>query len=190
MANGIEFFLTQRVQDSDKHPRRWIWHVLDSEVIHQNIIHILIDSSPAFSQSLLGGLETWICTRQPERGTFDLVAKSAEEEIFIEIKCDQMWSDDQKEKQRAFLQKNARARCAMILFSQRAARVTRADVQMVGDQFFKITYSEMYKALEAVRRDANSPGVEPGLVEFAAGYKVALAEQEQRTRITFGDPNV
>jgi len=187
MTTSIEFFLTQCVQQSEKDGRGWEeWYVLDSERLHQDILHILFNTSPEFSRSLFG--LTCECTRQPERGMFDLGARLATgDKVFIEIKCDQRWSKQQKEKQADFLRKIPRAKCALILFSQEAARTKRSDVLAVGDQFFKITYNEIYEALDAVRHDATSAA----LIEFADGYKVALTQQEQRTREwyrRYGDP--
>jgi len=184
MPNGIEFFLTQCVQDTTKDWRGWDWHVLDSERLQQDILQILFNNSPAFCNTILGVIGS--CIRQPQQQMFDLVViTTTGHKIFMEIKVDSTWSQDQKQRQADFLAfKDTRG--AMMLFSQSAVRNTRSQVQAVGNgRFVKISYTELYKALDAVRQS----GGPPELTEFADGYKVALQQQEQRTRDRFGDPD-
>jgi hypothetical protein len=52
-----------------------------------------------------------------------------------------------------------------------------------GVPLSKISYAELYAALDAVDGVAE-------LRELAAAYKLALTQQEQRTRISHGDPNL
>ncbi len=179
---GIEFFLTSQVQDKSKHEKQWEWWVLDSERLQQDIIHVILNVSPEFSRSLIG--ISGECKRQPGGGTFDLVVESlGGDEVFIELKTDQPWSDTQKAKQAAMVASVPGARCAVILFSQQAVAIKAATVQQNGPQFFKVSYLSVYRALDAIIRSQTSLGFS----EFIDGYRAALLEQERRTRSDRGD---
>lgn len=177
MANAIEFFLTRRLQGPDDHPKGWEWWVLDREGLQQDILQILLNKSSIFAQKLLG--HDGKCTRQPERSGFDLLVRSPSgQETFIEIKVDADWNPSQQEKQMRLLPKTGGAKAALILFSQ-GAGLSKAEVQARGRGLFsKISYAELYQALDELDRTASAPE----LREFAAAYKTALVKQEERTR--------
>lgn len=90
--NGIEFFLTQKVQAATLHQGGWEWHILDNERLHQDIIQILCNVSPAFTQGLFDRPYDE-CLRQPYRGMFDLLLSlhDGADRLYVEVKCDQGW---------------------------------------------------------------------------------------------------
>jgi tRNA isopentenyl-2-thiomethyl-A-37 hydroxylase MiaE len=186
MPSAIEFFLTHCIQRPEAHPKGWEWWVLDREGIHQDILHILFSESPSFAQTLLGHDGT--CTRQPSGGAFDLVVQSASGiPTYLEIKVDHAWSSNQCANQIALLKKE-NAKGLLILFSQRSVEYTRTQVQSSsGGLISKVSYADMYRALDDL---ICGPAVIE-LRDFAAAYKVALQDQERRTREYFpsGDPN-
>lgn len=186
MTSGIEFFLSQCVQDQSKHPKGWDWYVLDSERLQQDILHVLFNNSEEFCRSLFG--ERGECFRAPNAGLFDLLVHlKTGAEIYVEIKSDHDWSD-QKLRQLKFLLTRPAAKCAIVLFSQRAATITRTDVEAQDpDKFFKISYRQLHIALDAMK---NANKAIPGLLDFSTAYGVALKMQEQRTRLRWGNPDL
>jgi hypothetical protein len=176
MVTGIEFFLTQCVQDKSKHAKGWEWYVIDSERLQQDILHVLLNNSQEFSKSLFGA--PCECSRQPNGGTFDLLIKLQNgPEIYVEIKSDQKWT--QKDKQIAFMRQRPNAKCALFLFSHQAVLIEDSELQDIeGGQFFKVSYNQLYKALDAIKAEIKPS---PGFTEFASGYRLALQEQEKRT---------
>jgi hypothetical protein len=95
------------------------------------------------------------------------------------------WSDDQRSRQLDYLRQFPNARGALILLSQQAAFLTRDEIarKAQGVPFAKISYKELYRALDAIKGDQ-------ALCELREAYKLALREQEQRTiNGGWGDPN-
>lgn len=94
-------------------------------------------------------------------------------------------------KQLKFLEDRKRAgydaKAALILLSQRATTISREDVKKRGQSLFtRISYLELDDALDATLVAAPIPE----LRELVEGYKVALKEQEARTRCeSASDPN-
>jgi hypothetical protein len=183
MANGIEFFLTHRVRDPEDDYRGWEWYVLDSEGLHQDILQILLNRSAEFCQNLID--HDGKCIRSSQ--LFDLTMKSPDDShTCLELKVDNPWSEDQRLRQLSYLRQTSNAKGALILFTNQSLCLTRERIAMlagdVASKVKKISYSELYAALDIVHGS-------PSLNEFAAAYKLALKEQEARTRVR-GDPNL
>jgi hypothetical protein len=189
LTSAIEFFLTKRLQEAKHHQRGWEWYVLDREGLNQDILQILLTCSPAFGRTLLdvsGKCDS--CIRQPPNcGDFDLAFYSdLGEAVYVEIKIDQEWGSRQQTKEIGFLQQKKGARGVLLLLSRQAAKYTKATVASIGGGLMpKISYTELYRALDAVgATNGNS-----ALGELAAAYQLGLREQEVRT-CKFGDPNL
>ena len=106
MPSGLEFFLTHRVRDAEDDYRGWEWYVLDSERLHQDMLQILLNASQEFCQKLVG--HDGKCIRGSQ--LFDLTVRSLREQhTCLEIKVDQQWSEDQKQRQLNYLRQAQRA---------------------------------------------------------------------------------
>lgn len=181
MASGIEYLLTQCVRKPEDDLQWGLgWWTLDAESLHNDLLQVLLSGSQEFAAALLsaGGR----CYR-PSRD-FDLaVDMTTNQKALIEIKVWSGWSATQRDKQVALLRQAAPSKGFVVLLAKSSAQSRQQVADLTQENFTKISYSDLYRALDAARGDT-------GLCEMAAAYKVGLQQQESRLRKQYSwNPN-
>lgn len=167
----LEFFLTHQVRNPEVGQPSYKGHwVLDSESIHNDILQILLSNSQDFMISLFKSKGT--CSRPSSKFDMQVLLETGVR-VCIEIKVWGAWSAMQKDSQITKIrQYNPAIGCAF-LFGNSAAWSRKAVVEQTQGVFQKLTYSDLYPALDSVNGEA-------GLVNLAMAYKAGLKAQESR----------
>lgn len=121
---GIDLFLRKQFYCRDQHARGEDKFVYDDENIHYAILWILVDRSPAFARSFLAMSESphsLSATLKPDGGLFDLLFVVDGSHHYCEVKVWASLSDDQFQKQSAFLASHE-AKGIYVLFTKAADR--------------------------------------------------------------------
>lgn len=180
--NGIEWLLTRRVRHPEDHPNNFEWWFLDLEIMHQEILHLLINASPPLCRALFG--HDGKCVRCGS--LFDLVVRGpAGAEDCVEIKTFDHWRAKQRARQIRYVQQEPQRRRGWLILLAKTARApvgppddclvfTTERVKNLSEGCFtKVTCKDLCRALSFVQGD-------PSVREVAQAYKLALEQQEQR----------
>ena len=181
MISGIEYLLTRCVRKPEEDIKwRVGWWTLDAESLHNDLLQILLNDSQEFAAALLpaGG-----CCYRPSRD-FDLaVDMTTNETAYMEIKVWSAWSAAQRDKQVALLRQNSLSKGFVVLLAKSSAQSRQQVTDLTQGLFTKISYSDLYRALGAIRGDS-------ALCDVATAYKTGLQQQESRLRKQYSwDPD-
>lgn len=173
MVSGIAYLLTRCVRKpEDDIQWRVGWWTLDAESLHNDLLQILLSESQEFAAALLPA--SGRCYR-PLRD-FDLaVDMTTNETACIEIKVWSTWSAAQRDRQVALLRQGSSQKGFVVLLAKSSAQSRQQVADITQGLFTKISYSDLYCALDAARGES-------ALCEVAAAYKIGLQQQEGRLR--------
>ena len=179
MSSGMEFFLTEELRPK-KHDRCNMPHyALDNELMHQEIIALLLTKSPEFCTRLLGS--TGKLDRHSQEFDIWMRLDVPCSLACLEIKVWHHWSDAQMGRQIAELGKCGPAQGYAVLLGNASSLSRKKVDEITKGTFRKIAYKDLCSALDV-------PFGDETLKEVAAAYKIGLSKQRDRLRKQY--PNV